>query len=78
MINVLTYNLSWATQINKIAGSESDFVEACQIKYKRGGLKCHRDAIHNLSKVGPIHLLGLQEVNSNIEPFIQKYVPNLT
>jgi endonuclease/exonuclease/phosphatase family metal-dependent hydrolase len=78
MIHVLTYNISWATQANKVAGSESDFVEACQKKYKAGGLECHRQAISNLSKVGPIHLLGLQEVNSDIEPFIQKHLPNLT
>ena len=78
MINVLTYNISWATQVNKVDGSESDFVEACQTKYKKGGLECNRRAIRNLSKVGPIHLLGLQEVNSNIEPVIQKYVPNIT
>ena len=36
MINVLTYNISWATQINKTLGSEADFVEACQKTYKKG------------------------------------------
>ena len=29
-INVLTYNMSWATQINKSLGSEADFVKECQ------------------------------------------------
>ena len=33
-INALTYNISFATQINKAIGSEKDFVEACQYKYK--------------------------------------------
>ena len=29
-INCLTYNTSWATQANIIAGSEANFVEECQ------------------------------------------------
>ena len=30
LVNVLTYNMSWAAQVNKVLGSEADFVEACQ------------------------------------------------
>ena len=41
IINVLSYNISWATQANKMLGSEADFVEACQKAYKTGGLQCH-------------------------------------
>ena len=36
IINCLTYNTSWATQVNILAGSESNFVEACQKQYKKG------------------------------------------
>ena len=32
--NALTYNMSWATQLNKAAGTEKDFVERCQKIYK--------------------------------------------
>ena len=78
MIRALTYNVSWATQSNKVAGSEKDFVQACQTKYSRGGNKCNGDAIRKLKTVGRIDVLGLQEVNSNIVQKIQKIVPNLT
>ena len=40
IINCLTYNISWATQANILAGSESNFVEACQKQYKKGGIQC--------------------------------------
>ena len=67
LINVLSYNMSWATQVNKILGSEADFVEACQKEYKKGGLQCTEDAIKNIGKLDNIDLIGLQEVNSDIE-----------
>lgn len=66
-INVLTYNISWATQANKVLGSEADFVKACQKKYKLGGVQCINNAINNLSKLPSLDLIGLQEVNSEIE-----------
>lgn len=46
-INVLTYNMSFATQVNKSIGSEKDFVERCQKKYKKGGIQCNTNAIKN-------------------------------
>ena len=67
VINVLTYNMSWATQINKTLGSESDFVEACQEKYPDGGITCNENAIKKLKSLDNIRLMGIQEVNSEIE-----------
>jgi hypothetical protein len=67
-INVLSYNISWTTQVNKTLGSEADFVEACQKAYKTGGLQCIKDALTHIGKLDVIDLLGLQEVNSAIEP----------
>ena len=77
LINVLTYNISWATQVNKVLGSEADFVEACQKKYKKGGIQCVKNAINNIKKLKNLDLIGLQEVNSNIENKIMKIQPKL-
>jgi len=77
LINVLTYNMSWATQVNKVLGSEADFVEACQKEYKKGGLQCVKNAINNINKLKKLDLIGLQEVNSHIENEIMKGQPNL-
>ena len=76
-INALTYNISFATQINKAIGSEKDFVEACQYKYKNGGKQCNTNAIKHISKIKKIDVIGLQEVNSEIEKKIIKIQPNL-
>lgn len=76
-INVLSYNMSWATQVNKILGSEADFVEACQKTHTQGGFQCIKDAITNIGKLDKIDLIGLQEVNSAIEPKIMKVQPSL-
>jgi len=76
-INVLTYNISWATQINMALGSEADFVEACQKAYKRGGKQCINNAINNIGKLPKLSLMGLQEVNSDIEKKIMKVQSNL-
>jgi exonuclease III len=77
LINVLTYNISWATQVNKLLGSEADFVEECQKKYKKGGLQCTKNAINNIKKLDKLDLIALQEVNSNIEKKIMKSQTNL-
>ena len=77
LINILTYNISWATQVNKMLGSEADFVEACQKKYKKGGLQCIKNAISNINKLKHLDLVGLQEVNSDIENEIMKKHTNL-
>ena len=77
-IDVLTYNMSWATQINKKLGSEKDFVEACQTEYTSGGYKCTKDAINNIGKLNKLSLIGLQEVNSDLENKITKIQPTLT
>jgi len=76
-INTLTYNMSWATQINKVMGSESDFVKECQRLYKKGGKTCTENAIEGIGKLKTIHLMGIQEVNSKIEPKIKKVQPKL-
>ena len=77
-ILVLSYNMSWATQINKIAGSEADFVEACQQKFKNGGEGCIDNAISKIGKLPEISLMGIQELNSDLEKKIQKEQPTLS
>lgn len=76
-IRVLTYNASWATQINKIAGSEADFVEQCRKTYKNGGKDCTKNAIKNIGKLKPLDLVCLQEVSTPIEDKIMKVQSNL-
>lgn len=75
-MNVLSYNLSWATQINLAAGSEIDFVKACQKKYKTS-TQCTKNAFAGIKKLRPLDLAGFQEVNSDIEHEIQKIQPSL-
>lgn len=77
LINVLTYNMSWATQVNKELGSEKDFVKACRTKYKRGGKQCTDNAVKKIGKLKRLHLMGIQEVNSAIEKKIRLVQPNL-
>lgn len=76
-INVLTYNMSWATQKNILTGSEKDFVAACQQKYKKGGKQCTKNAIKNIGTLPKLDLMFIQEVNSDIEKRIMKVQPNL-
>ena len=69
-INVLTYNMSWATQSNKVLGSEADFVKACQKKYVNLS-RCYNYGIQRL--------LGLRSLTDSISAsaliifIIQKY-----
>lgn len=76
-IFALSYNMSWATQVNMLAGSEADFVEACQKVYKKGGKQCIENAITNIGKLPQLSLMGIQEVNSDIEKDIINVQPNL-
>ena len=77
IINCLTYNISWATQANILAGSESNFVEACQKQYKKGGIQCINNLLKNLKKLDKLDLVCLQEVNSDIEVQLMKTQTNL-
>ena len=71
-INVLTYNMSWATQENIVAGTEKEFVEACLEEYKNGGKQCTKNAIKNIGNIPKLDLMFIQEVNSNLEKKIMK------
>ena len=78
MINVLSYNMSWATQVNQVMGSEANFVEACKNTYTQGGFKCTTNAIKNIKTLPKLDLMCIQEVNSNVEDKIKNVQPNLT
>ena len=78
MINVVSYNMSWATQVNKVMGSEANFVEACKNTYSQGGFKCTSNAIKNIKTLPRLDLICIQEVNSDIEDKIKKVQPSLT
>lgn len=71
-INTLSYNISWASQKNVSAGSEKDFVDRCKKTYKKGGIQCFNNALKLINKVGDFDLIGLQEVNSDVESRIIK------
>ena len=78
MINVVSYNMSWATQVNKVMGSEANFVEACKNTYSQGGIKCTLNAVKNIKTLPRLDLICIQEVNSDIEDKIKKVQPSLT
>ena len=78
IINALTYNVSWATQVNINAGTEKDFVEECKKVYRLGGKQCIYNAIKQIKELPKLDIIGLQEVNSDIEEKIMKVQPSLT
>jgi len=60
-IQALTYNLSWASQENKLAGSEEDFVRRCNSLNRN----CYEEAlnkIEELHKEITFDVIGIQEV----------------
>tara|TARA_B110000114_G_C15008322_1_gene363676 strand:+ start:217 stop:1014 length:798 start_codon:yes stop_codon:yes gene_type:complete len=69
--------MSWATQKNILAGTEKDFVAACQKEYKKGGKKCTKTAIEKIGTLPRLDLMFIQEVNSELEKQIMKVQPNL-
>jgi len=60
-IEALTYNLSWASQENKLAGSEEDFVRRCNSLNRN----CYEEALNKIQELHKeinFHLIGIQEV----------------
>ena len=73
-LSVLTYNISWATQLKTPAGSEADFVNEC-IRHNR---ECFENAIHMLEGVEPLHVAGFQEVElPDVAQRVQSSQPGL-
>lgn len=63
-ITALTYNISWANQKGLVEGSEADFVAMCQ----KTNTECFRNCLKIIKEVRNLHLVGLQEVNTeNLE-----------
>ena len=61
-VQALTYNLSWASQKNIVAGSEEDFVRQCQSINRN----CYEEAlkkITELHKEFQFDIIGIQEVD---------------
>lgn len=75
VVNALTYNLSWASQANKVAGSEADFVHACQ----RANRNCFSNALTGLALLQEqIDVAGFQEVEDlNAINLLQQSLPKL-
>lgn len=74
-ITALTYNLSWATQKNLLAGSEKDFVQICQ----NANINCFQNSLRIIKSIENLHLVGLQEVNTNgLEKYLIKNCQHLT
>ena len=74
-ITALTYNLSWATQKNLLAGSEKDFVQICQ----NADINCFQNSLRIIKSIENLYLVGLQEVNTNgLEKYLIKNCQHLT
>ena len=73
-IHCFSFNMSWATQQNVVAGSEADFVRACN-RHERN---CFENSIALLGQVSPLHLMGVQEVGvADLEARVQEVQPTL-
>lgn len=71
-MRVLTYNLSWASQLGVEQGSEADFVAACNAKRTR----CFRNAMRSLSELGKQDAVFFQEVElSDVDARTRKVRP---
>jgi hypothetical protein len=69
---IMSYNLSWATQLNDINGTEWEFVEKCKDKYSDDSSKCTSNMAEYFKKMNLIpDILALQEVtDKTLELFV--------
>lgn len=73
-IHVASFNISISTQLGKEVGSEADFVREC----KRKRIDCFRNGVATFSKLAPLHVLALQEVEiDRAETAFQRTQPSL-
>ena len=70
-IKILSYNISWASQLNVVKGSEARFVKRCQKKK----IKCYNNLIKNLPDIGQLHIAGFQEV---VDETLHSKIPNIS
>ena len=77
LFRALTYNMSFATQLNQQIGSEEDFVKKCQAT-KRDCYKHALDHIGRLHRRANIDTIGIQEVqDTSMREKVQKQCPHL-
>lgn len=70
----LSYNLSWASQLDVLAGSEKDFVAECRARKR----KCFEAAVQNLSTLPPLSAAFFQEVATpDLCSRVRAKLPNL-
>lgn len=73
-LHVASFNISISTQLNKIVGSERDFVHECQ----KMGQNCFENGVNAFSKLDRLDVLALQEVElPEAESMFQKSQPTL-
>lgn len=72
-LRVVTYNISWAVAINKVVGSEADFVD--QMCIAQGDGVCRKNAIRSLNKMATsAHVYGFQEYR----PWENRFAQNVS
>lgn len=69
---IMSYNLSWATQLNVLGGTEYEFVETCKSKYSDDSSKCTSNMAKYFKTMNLIpDILALQEVtDKTLELFV--------
>tara|TARA_B110001450_G_scaffold236951_2_gene242825 strand:+ start:11325 stop:12230 length:906 start_codon:yes stop_codon:yes gene_type:complete len=73
-LHVASFNISISTQLNKLVGSERDFVHECQV-LKRD---CFENGVNAFSKLDKLDVLALQEVElPEAESMFQRSQPTL-
>lgn len=73
-LHVASFNISISTQLNKLVGSERDFVHECQVLKKN----CFENGVHAFSRLDALDVLALQEVElPNAESMFQMSQPTL-
>ena len=74
-MHVLTYNLSWASQANVVAGSEADFVRACRAKE----INCFDNVLATLKTLREkVDVAGFQEAElDDVIPRLRNSLPDL-
>jgi endonuclease/exonuclease/phosphatase family metal-dependent hydrolase len=73
-LHVASFNISISTQLNKLVGSERDFVHECQVLKQN----CFENGVHAFSRLDALDVLALQEVElPNAEYTFQMSQPTL-
>ena len=83
MSEIVSFNLSWATQKNIVAGSERNFVLNCHKHFGKKLVKdtglpmCTNIGAEGIHKNTNFDIMGLQECVADVTPKFIEYLNNL-